>query len=48
MMRRMAVDVVVFVALTAIFLFSYGIASQSLLFPLRNFDQRTVINVFYR
>eukprot|EP00049_Salpingoeca_infusionum_P011776 m.206413 g.206413 ORF g.206413 m.206413 type:complete len:1623 (-) comp15024_c0_seq3:196-5064(-) len=48
MIKRMGKDVAVFVMLLMIFLLGYGVASQTLLFPLRAGDRHTLQNVLFR
>lgn len=48
MMTRMVKDVLAFVALVAVFLVGYGVATQGILFPLREFDYQSFENVVYR
>eukprot|EP00051_Salpingoeca_urceolata_P029602 m.7037 g.7037 ORF g.7037 m.7037 type:complete len:1470 (+) comp2797_c0_seq1:203-4612(+) len=48
MMQRMAGDVSTFLGLLAVFLISFGIATQALLFPDRPFDFNSFVGIFYR
>lgn len=48
MMTRMLKDVAIFIFLLLVFLFGYGVAAQSLLFPLRDFDYQSAENVIFR
>eukprot|EP00053_Salpingoeca_punica_P025338 m.16890 g.16890 ORF g.16890 m.16890 type:complete len:1448 (+) comp7747_c0_seq1:367-4710(+) len=48
MMKRMAWDVLTFSCLILIFLFGYGIAAQSILFPTVPFDKQTILGSLYR
>eukprot|EP00730_Choanoeca_flexa_P007583 TRINITY_DN12352_c1_g1_i1.p1 TRINITY_DN12352_c1_g1~~TRINITY_DN12352_c1_g1_i1.p1 ORF type:complete len:1459 (+),score=335.46 TRINITY_DN12352_c1_g1_i1:373-4377(+) len=48
MMGQMVRDVLTFVFLIVVFLFGYGVAAQSLLFPLRPVDDETFENVLFR
>eukprot|EP00049_Salpingoeca_infusionum_P008437 m.138586 g.138586 ORF g.138586 m.138586 type:complete len:1531 (-) comp14013_c0_seq4:2142-6734(-) len=48
MMQRMMKDVWAFILLLGVFLIGYGVAAQSLMFPLRKADYQTLENVFFR
>ncbi|EDQ87245.1 uncharacterized protein MONBRDRAFT_27446 [Monosiga brevicollis MX1] len=48
MLFRMTRDVIVFVFIIAVFIFSYGVAAQSILWPQRDVDAQTFENVLYR
>lgn len=42
-LRNMFSDIFTFIALFFVFLFSYGIATQAVLFPFNSFDQQTMV-----
>eukprot|EP00049_Salpingoeca_infusionum_P005565 m.93692 g.93692 ORF g.93692 m.93692 type:complete len:1531 (-) comp13006_c0_seq1:106-4698(-) len=48
MVRKMMKDVWAFVLLLGLFLIAYGVAAQSIMFPLRAADYQTLENVFFR
>ncbi len=48
MVRGMLLDLVVFLCLLGVLMLGYGIAIEALLFPYREFDKYTVLNVIYR
>jgi transient receptor potential cation channel subfamily M protein 2 len=48
MLRKMSSDMFTFLAFLAVFLVSYGIATQALLFPTETFGSQSAINVLYR
>jgi hypothetical protein len=48
MLRRMLMDLFVFFCLLVLVMLGYGIAIQAMLYPYRDFDQYTVLNVIYK
>ena len=47
-MRRMFNDLLIFVLLWVLLIVGYGVAVETLLFPVREFDSYSVIDVVYR
>lgn len=48
MVKRMMLDLFVFFCLLLVVMFGYGIALEALLFPAREFDQYSVLNVVFK